>query len=73
MRTELVGIFRGQSFATADGEEFTVVELDAKSGYAVVETLEDEQGIMDLGAMLEAIHKGVLVNIDEKGDEGIDT
>lgn len=68
MRTELVGIFQGQRFATADGEEFTVMDLDTKSGYAVVETLEDEQGIMDLGAMLQAIHSGVLVNVDQKCD-----
>jgi hypothetical protein len=68
MHSGLLGIFRGQSFATADGEEFTVLDLDPTSGYAVIETLKDEQGVMDLGGMLEAIHNGVLVSLDEKSD-----
>lgn len=69
MRADLLGIFCGQTFATAGGDEFTVVDLDPKHGYAVIETLKEERGVLELGAMLQAIHDGVLVNVSEKGDD----
>jgi hypothetical protein len=69
MGTAVVGIFPGQTFATADGEELTVVELIPRIGYAVVETLEEKQGVVNLGDMLDAIQRGALVNVDGQHDE----
>lgn len=65
MNNECLGIFQGQKFATANGEEFTVVDIVPKKRFAIVENLYDGKGVMDLGIMLEAIQTGTLVNIDE--------
>ena len=62
-------ILRGQTFATAEGEEFTVVDLVPDNGYAVVENLQEQRGVMNLSEMLEAIQTGVLVNVDSEHDE----
>ena len=69
MHADFLGIFPGQTFATADGEEISVLDLDPKSGYAVIETSEHEQGVANLSGMLAAIENGLLVIVEETGVE----
>jgi hypothetical protein len=69
MSNEIVRVFVGHTFATPDGEEFTVADLDPRSGYVVIENLQDDRGVMHLSDMLEAIKSGALVNIDEDEED----
>jgi len=66
MRSELLRIFLGEIYATADGEEFSIIDLDAKTGYALIESSDGREGLMGIANMLSAIQGGGLVSV---GDE----
>lgn len=69
MDNEFVGIFRGQSFASARGAVITIVELIPETGYAIVKDLEQQKGVMRLNAIMDGIQSGALVNVDEVVEE----
>ena len=68
MGNEILKIFHGETYATADGEEFSIMDLDSKSGYALIENSDGREGVMGIGNMLQAIQSGALVNVEEEGE-----
>ncbi len=64
MTNEILRIFRGEIYATADGEEFSVVDLDPRTGYALITNSDGREGVMGIDNMLHAIQSGALVNVE---------
>ena len=69
MGKEILKIFHGETYATADGEEFSIMDLDSKSGYALIENSDGREGVMGIGNMLQAIQSGALVNVEEEREK----
>ena len=72
MSNEITRIFCGQVYITADGEQFTVVDLNSERGYAVIENPECDRGVMALGDILEAVRTGQIICVDEEDEEAQD-
>ena len=71
MNIKIPNIFQGQAYATTDGDVFTVMDLNLKSGQAVIEDQDDCQGVIDLDDLLQAIRNGKFILIEEE-DEVVD-
>lgn len=69
MSTEIPSIFQNQTYVTADGNEFTVIDLNLQNGQVVIEDQDDRQGVMDLDDLLQAIRSGKFILVDDDEDE----
>lgn len=69
MSIEIPNIFQGQTYTTADGDEFTVVDLNLQNGQVVVNDQDGRQGVMDLDDLLQGIRGGKLFLVDDDEDD----
>lgn len=69
MSADVLGIFQGQIFATTDGTEITVLDLDPEAERVLIETVDFGQGVMELGVLLRAIRSGELTTVKRTADD----